>query len=245
MATAVLRALAVAFISAAHSPAPSVPGAALLRLEEVLSAGGRGSDGPGSSDFGQGNAVEEGKFIVGGSPATIRTLSFAKGKILRPDAAGFDATGAQVWASGLLLQMMLGTEQGLPFVEGRRCIELGAGTGIVSIAAARLGATSVVATDGNPVMAALADYNSEQNLHHQAQLAAFTSATYLWGGEPLPLDAPFETVLLTDVLYCKNSEAAGGDCSAEPLLAAVAAVCADTCDVLLAFERRSATNRLQ
>ena len=29
------------------------------------------------------------------------------------------------------------------------------------------------------------------------------------------------------------------------LLAAVAAVCADTCDVLLAFERRSATNRLQ
>ena len=243
MATAVLRALVITFVSAADSPAPGTPSAALLRLQEaVLSAGA--SDG--SSDFGQGNAVEEGKFVVGGSPATITTLSFAKGKTLRPDAAGFDATGAQVWASGLLLQMMLGTEQGLPFVEGRRCIELGAGTGIVSIAAARLGAASAVATDGNPVMVALADYNGERNLHHQAQqLAAFASATYLWGGEPLPLGAPFETVLLTDVLYCKNSEAAGGDCSAEPLLAAVAAVCADTCDVLLAFERRSATNRLQ
>ena len=72
-----------------------------------------------------------------------------------------------------------------------------------------------------------------------------TVLAWVGGGEPLPLGAPFETVLLTDVLYCKNSEAAGGDCSAEPLLAAVAAVCADTCDVLLAFERRSATNRLQ
>jgi predicted nicotinamide N-methyase len=172
--------------------------------------------------------------------------------------SGFDQTGASVWTSAVLLQSFMSTDQGQLFVQGRRCVELGTGTGAVSIAAARLGAARIVATDGNDVMVALAELNAHRNLE-AAQLARFTAVGYLWGGrtpllsavtrrggsgtdssggggageeeeEEEERDFKFQTVLLTDLLY---SEA-----KVEVLLAAVNAVCSAECDVLVAHEQR-------
>ena len=101
-------------------------GAALLRLREaVMSADSDYSlIDSGSGAAAAGWRPEVGKFVVGGELAIICTLAFKKRKMLRPDTTGFDATGAQVWAAGVLLQMFLGSEKGLRLVAGRRCIEV-------------------------------------------------------------------------------------------------------------------------
>jgi predicted nicotinamide N-methyase len=144
----------------------------------------------------------------------------------------WDGTGGSLWMSAVALQRFL-SSTGLHFVRGRRCVELGTGTGAVSIAAARLGAVQAVATDGNPVMVALADLNAHLNLD-QPELSRFAAARYLWGGEapsfPSDFTQSFSTVLLTDLLY---SEAKVG-----VLLDAVMSVCASDCDVLVAYEKR-------
>eukprot|EP01047_Picozoa_sp_COSAG01_P036844 COSAG01_NODE_2895_length_6901_cov_35.009262_9_plen_364_part_00 len=144
----------------------------------------------------------------------------------------WDGTGGSLWMSAVALQRFL-SSTGLHFVRGRRCVELGTGTGAVSIAAARLGAVQAVATDGNPVMVALADLNAHLNLD-QPELSRFAAARYLWGGEapsfPSDFTQSFSTVLLTDLLY---SEAKVG-----VLLDAVMAVCTSDCDVLVAYEKR-------
>ena len=116
---------------------------------------------------------------------------------------------------------------------GRRCIELGAGSTVVSIVAASQGAAQSVATDGNQDMVSLAKANA-QNALTPAQLNAFYSAVYTWGGE-VPLHVPggsftFDTVLLTDVLYARMRVPA--------LLRGVDAVCRARCRVLVAYERR-------
>jgi SAM-dependent methyltransferase len=186
--------------------------------------------------------VQYEQVIVAGAPATIGMLRFEANRMLRPDSLGFDATGAKVWAAGILLQMFLASEAGLALVRQRHCVELGTGTGIVSVAAARLGAASIVATDGNPAMTALAQFNAGRNLQ-PAQLRTFEAVPYVWG-DPVQLPhAPFDTVLLTDVLYCKN--VVDDDCSAAPLLAGVAAVCGVDCDVIISFERRDKKTSLQ
>src|SRR5919108_639714 len=51
----------------------------------------------------------------------------------------------------------------LPGVEGMRCLDLGSGTGILAIAAVRLGARSVVAADIDPAAAASCADNARLN----------------------------------------------------------------------------------
>jgi predicted nicotinamide N-methyase len=55
--------------------------------------------------------------------------------------------GSTVWDAALVLCAFLESEKGLELVRGRSCIELGAGTGIVSISASLLGAMEAIATD--------------------------------------------------------------------------------------------------
>jgi predicted nicotinamide N-methyase len=147
--------------------------------------------------------------------------------------SGPDGTGGEIWMSGVLLQHVLGTEFARPLVHGRACVELGTGTGIVSVAAARLGAASVVATDGNPVMVALSAFNADANLTPE-QSGRFESALYVWGEPPPPCvgtEHGFQTVLLTDVLYSDVVKIS-------PLLNGVQAVCAHECDILMVYEDR-------
>ena len=121
--------------------------------------------------------------------------------------------------SGLLLQHFLGTEEGKAVITGRRCVELGTGTGAVSIAATRLAASSVLATDGNPLMEALASYNAHRNLAQQGLMGRFSTAVYRWGG-PIPSeldhwdDTVDTTILLTDLLYVQPATTfAARDCT--------------------------------
>jgi predicted nicotinamide N-methyase len=194
-------------------------------------------------------ATTEKTLSVGGHPATITTLSsFLTHKNASLDmvrGTGFDTTGAQVWMSALVLQAFLvGTAEGGRVVTGRRCIELGAGTGVASIAAARLGARFVAATDGNPVMVALSELNAIRNLDGQNELPRFVAAQHLWGSPPPKLwsaapgspdtgsdgDTLFDTIMLTDLLYSHSR--------ALLLLDSVAALCRQACEVLVAYEQQ-------
>jgi predicted nicotinamide N-methyase len=91
-------------------------------------------------------------------------------------------------------------------VRGKRVLELGAGTGICSITAAKLGAVRCVATDGDPEVVALLDKNVQVN-DAQAQVLAHS---LFWGDaastSALLLEIPdafrsTDVVLAGDVLY--------------------------------------------
>ena len=149
--------------------------------------------------------------------------------IAKPSAA--DMTGGGLWMSALLLSRFLSSSWGRHFVQGRSCIELGAGTGAVSIAASQVGASRVVATDGNAVMLTLADANARLNLQ-PAQLSRFEVSRYLWGeAVSNQHNFRFQTVLISDALYSRDT--------APALLSAVEAVCDEaSCDVLIAMQTR-------
>ncbi|GIL64202.1 hypothetical protein Vafri_18164 [Volvox africanus] len=60
-----------------------------------------------------------------------------------------DEAGAVVWDAGLVLSYYMAYQhlKGRPLVAGRTCLELGSGTGVVGLTAARLGAVQVYLTD--------------------------------------------------------------------------------------------------
>jgi len=88
-------------------------------------------------------------------------------------ATGAGSTGTVVWNSSLLLTRLLerlasasatsGSNGSL--LAGKTVLELGCGTGLVSLAAAALGAPRVIATDGNPNVVELAEQNIARNQH--------------------------------------------------------------------------------
>ena len=96
--------------------------------------------------------------------------------VVQQKAGGSGNTGMTLWNSGLLLTRLLdamvdelqqrqGGDSTIDnyFWRNQDVIELGCGTGLCSIAAHRLGAKSVVATDGNPRVLELAQANIRQN----------------------------------------------------------------------------------
>lgn len=102
--------------------------------------------------------------------------------VVRQKAGGSGNTGMTVWNSGLLLTRLLDAmvdelqqrqrqkqsgagDDANVFWRNQEVLELGCGTGLCSIAAYRLGAKSVVATDGNPGVLQLADSNIQQNCY--------------------------------------------------------------------------------
>ena len=110
--------------------------------------------------------------------------------VVQQRAGGSGNTGMTVWNSGLLLTRLLdvmvdelqrqqrqrgggsnnkndnnGNDNDNTFWRNQDVLELGCGTGLCSIAAHRLGAKSVVATDGNPRVLELADANIQQNCY--------------------------------------------------------------------------------
>ena len=64
--------------------------------------------------------------------------------------AASSTTGLRTWEAALFLGSFLDSAAGRPWVAGRTVLELGAGTGFVSVLAAKhLGARFVMATDGS------------------------------------------------------------------------------------------------
>ena len=70
-------------------------------------------------------------------------------------------TGVAVWNSGLLLMHLFDalTIQSPSWLEHKTLVELGCGAGMASISAAKLGASRVLATDGNADVVALTKEN--------------------------------------------------------------------------------------
>ena len=72
------------------------------------------------------------------------------------DTMWSSSTGSAIWGGGVVLQRymeLLGSD----FWAGKRVLELGTGTGVGSISAAKLGAAEVVATDRDAAVLELAD----------------------------------------------------------------------------------------
>jgi protein N-lysine methyltransferase METTL21D len=85
-------------------------------------------------------------------------------------SAAAGTTGLAVWNSSLLLSRLLSrlalmssSSSSLSFLQNQNVLELGCGTGLVSLTVALLGASCVVATDGNPNVVTLAQRNIHAN----------------------------------------------------------------------------------
>ena len=84
---------------------------------------------------------------------------------IQQEGVGPGKTGLAVWNSALLLGRLLEalSVANPAFLRDKQLVEVGCGTGLVSIMASRLGAKSVWATDGNPAAVALTEVNFERN----------------------------------------------------------------------------------
>jgi predicted nicotinamide N-methyase len=92
------------------------------------------------------------------------------------------------WGSGLGLARML--FQHPEWVRGKSIIDLGTGSGVVAIAAARCGAARVIACDNDPLALAATRAN-----------AALNDAELVFATDLDAIDTTADLVLLADVLY--------------------------------------------
>ena len=114
--------------------------------------------------------------------------------------AGFGQTGQVVWNAGALLAEHMATRLPEGFFKGKHVLELGCGTGLPGIVAARLGASRLVLTDGTPEVIARAELNAAANL--KGMPVAVSSQQLLWGevtGKDLA--GKFDVLIASDVLY--------------------------------------------
>ncbi|TID14572.1 gb [Venturia nashicola] len=82
-------------------------------------------------------------------------------------------TGFRTWEAALHLGSYLSTDEGTALVRGKRILELGSGTGMLSILCARwLGCTQVTATDGDDRVVEALDNNIFLNGLQQSDLIA-------------------------------------------------------------------------
>ena len=96
-----------------------------------------------------------------GSNVSIAIMQGIRG----PNDSATGRTGVVIWNSALLLTRLLDAINGFDqsFLEKKVVLELGMGTGISSIATAKLGAAKVYGTDGNIEVVELANANIETN----------------------------------------------------------------------------------
>lgn len=97
---------------------------------------------------------------------------------------------AHTWGGGLALARHLLDNPDI--VAGRRVLDLGAGSGVVGIAAAKAGATSVVAADIDPYAMAAIELNAEANAVDIRPLLADPTS------DPVP---DVDVVLVGDLYY--------------------------------------------
>lgn len=99
--------------------------------------------------------------------------------VLQGPSVAAGQTGVAVWNSCLLLTRLLDalTQQSPTWLEHKTVVELGCGAGLASISAAKLGASRVLATDGNSNVVELAKRNIICNdVQHKAE-----AITLQWG----------------------------------------------------------------
>ena len=92
------------------------------------------------------------------------------------------------WASGLAMARFLAAHR--HWVEGKRVLDFGAGSGVAGIAAMKAGALEVVACDLDPVAIASCKANAELN-----------GVTLSYSADFFAEDDRFDLILVADVLY--------------------------------------------
>ena len=135
----------------------------------------------------------------GGKPLLIRQTMSTK-------AMWQSSTGSAVWGGGVTLVNYMDT-LGPDFWEGKRVIELGTGSGLASINAAKLGAARALATDRDPAVLRLAEDNAGANL--RSRRGAFATAEYNWGDPPPSAsssgDGTWDLVIGADLTYNRDA----------------------------------------
>lgn len=142
---------------------------------------------------------------------------------IRKDGDGGDLTGLRVWEAAPILVHYLETHAA-DLVEGRRVLDVGAGTGGVGLAAAMMGAKAVVLSEADTPASAATPHGwqtrstlallADNVALNGALVASVTSVAELrWGcrehaekllGSTCPADGTatgFDTLTLSDVLY--------------------------------------------
>lgn len=115
------------------------------------------------------------------------------GRLAAADAERFGSPyWAYAWGGGLALALHLAAEPGV--VAGRSVLDLGAGSGLVAVAAAKAGARSVLAADTDPYAAASIPLNAAAN----GVTVRVESADLTAGPAP-----DVEVVLVGDLFYAR------------------------------------------
>lgn len=138
--------------------------------------------------------------------------------------AGSGTTGYRTWPAALHLSTFLTTSAGRRLVEGKRLVELGAGTGLVSLVSLVLGAETVLATDGDEhIVDAIFDNTMLNTLHLGSLTPRLHSEVLEWNNPRSLLEGldrhsltiehpppsthhrPIDLVLGADILYDPTS----------------------------------------
>lgn len=109
---------------------------------------------------------------------------------------GIGELGTRVWNGGLVLGRYV-ERLGAGFFQGKSCVELGSGTGLTGVIAAKVGA-DIVLTDKQALLP-LIDHNIRKNLNEQER-ARIRTSELLWGTGN-PFGKGFDLVLGADLTY--------------------------------------------
>ncbi len=93
--------------------------------------------------------------------------------------ASSGTTGFRTWEAALFLGAYLSSPEGSHFVTGKSILELGAGTGFLSIFCAKYGAQRVLATDGS--LEVMSDLKSNIHLNELEGSELIQTAILQWG----------------------------------------------------------------
>lgn len=105
-------------------------------------------------------------------PITVGGREFSVRQVQRGELENTYGTGATVWPASLVMIKYL-ERHAETLVAGKRIVDLGAGTAVTSLAAALLGASTVVCTDGEAKVVQLA----RDNIVHAAQHLSGTTSS--------------------------------------------------------------------
>lgn len=119
-------------------------------------------------------------------------------------ATGQALTGSWLWNSALVLADFISTHVAFT---NKSVLELGAGTGLPGLTAARLGANRVILTDMKPLLPGLARNVEVNGLRGRVEVREL-----VWGSDELRLGraGEFDVVLMSDVFYDAEQMAALG-----------------------------------
>eukprot|EP00747_Dinoflagellata_sp_TGD_P068683 gnl/TRDRNA2_/TRDRNA2_155821_c0_seq1.p1 gnl/TRDRNA2_/TRDRNA2_155821_c0~~gnl/TRDRNA2_/TRDRNA2_155821_c0_seq1.p1 ORF type:complete len:172 (+),score=27.96 gnl/TRDRNA2_/TRDRNA2_155821_c0_seq1:113-628(+) len=128
-----------------------------------------------------------------------KSIEHAKEMERRVDVSGETYLGGSIWKSGWVLANFLSADPSR--VQDKRVVELGSGTGIGGLAAAALGARSVVLTDQTTFMA---EYNLKRNLKACSDLEKRVQCDVLKWGDMNAVETtqpPFDLIIASDIMF--------------------------------------------